>query len=60
MYTFYDLNGHEVRLTFADQPPIKDAKHVLIICLYNNQWVLTKHKKRGYEFPGGKVEAGRL
>lgn len=31
---------------------------MLIILLYQNQFVLTKHRIRGLEFPGGKVEVG--
>jgi 8-oxo-dGTP diphosphatase len=29
-----------------------------VICQYENDWILTKHKQRGLEFPGGKVEVG--
>ena len=28
----------------------------MVICRYKGNWVLTKHSKRGLEFPGGKVE----
>lgn len=31
---------------------------MLIICKHNNRWLLTSHKERGLEFPGGKVEIG--
>src|SRR5699024_4444508 len=33
-------------------------KHVLIICMFRDAWLLTKHKNRGLEFPGGNVEEG--
>ncbi|MFE8703320.1 RNA deprotection pyrophosphohydrolase [Cytobacillus sp. FJAT-54145] len=57
MEEFKDFNGNTVRLSFKPNTFIKLAKHVLVICEYNGQWVLTNHKKRGLEFPGGKVEA---
>ncbi|MEH7745523.1 nucleoside triphosphatase YtkD, partial [Neobacillus drentensis] len=34
------------------------AKHVLVICQQGDEWLLTNHKKRGLEFPGGKSESG--
>ncbi|MGV2876336.1 NUDIX domain-containing protein [Macrococcus capreoli] len=51
---FIDLEQHEVILNLHKAQP--DAKHVLMITTYNNNYVLTQHKQRGYEFPGGKVE----
>lgn len=41
-----------------DHPFSKSPKHVWIICKYKDKWLLTKHKERGLEFPGGKVEIG--
>ncbi len=32
--------------------------HVWVVARYEGKWVLTKHKQRGLEFPGGKVEPG--
>jgi|SRR5690625_1289258 len=55
---FIDYYKNEVTLSFADHPFSKQPKHVWVICLYKNEWLLTKHKERGLEFPGGKVEAG--
>ncbi|TMN23766.1 RNA deprotection pyrophosphohydrolase [Lentibacillus cibarius] len=56
MYIFKDFYRNEVKLSFNDHPFSKDPKHVLVICTHKNKWLLTKHKDRGLEFPGGKVE----
>lgn len=58
MHKFIDYYKNEVTLSFADHPFSKEPKHVWIICKYEDKWLLTKHKERGMEFPGGKVEAG--
>lgn len=57
MHKFTDFYKNQVTLSFADHPFSKEPKHVLIICRYQNEWLLTRHKERGLEFPGGKVEA---
>jgi 8-oxo-dGTP diphosphatase len=58
MIEFRDVNGHKVE--FLEEPNSFSEKvdHVLVICKYKNQWLLTYHKKRGWEFPGGKIETG--
>lgn len=58
MYAFNDIYNNKVLITFDDQPYSKHPKHVWVICQYENKWLLTKHKNRGLEFPGGKVEQG--
>ncbi|UOQ46086.1 nucleoside triphosphatase YtkD [Halobacillus salinarum] len=58
MKTFNDYYRNEVTLSFEDHPFSKYPKHVWVICRYQNKWLLTKHKDRGFEFPGGKVEEG--
>ncbi|WP_156288552.1 RNA deprotection pyrophosphohydrolase [Oceanobacillus salinisoli] len=58
MKTFRDYYNNEVTLSFKDHPFTNNPKHVWVICKYQNNWLLTKHKERGLEFPGGKVEAG--
>ncbi|HLQ98072.1 MAG TPA: nucleoside triphosphatase YtkD [Candidatus Dormibacteraeota bacterium] len=58
MHKFIDYYKNEVTLSFADHPFSKEPKHVWIICKYEDRWLLTQHKERGLEFPGGKVEAG--
>lgn len=56
MIVFQDLNGIRVELTFEKGTfPIR-AMHVLVLAKHENKWLLTKHPKRGLEFPGGKVE----
>ncbi|WP_144513999.1 NUDIX domain-containing protein [Bacillus sp. FJAT-22090] len=56
MISFQDLNGIRVELSFERGAfPIR-AMHVLILAKHENKWLLTKHPKRGLEFPGGKVE----
>lgn len=58
MITFADYYKNKVKLSFDDHPFSKHPKHVWAICKYKGQWLLTKHKERGLEFPGGKVEKG--
>lgn len=57
-FTFTDFYRNKVTLSFMKQPFSKKPKHVWIIARYKNHWLLTKHRSRGLEFPGGKVEAG--
>lgn len=58
MHTFKDYYHNEVFLSFDDEPFSKEPKHVWVICKYEEKWLLTAHKERGLEFPGGKVEEG--
>jgi len=58
MMKFKDMNGGEVTLSFQENAFEKSARHVLVICKYQGKWLLTKHRVRGLEFPGGKVEKG--
>lgn len=57
-YTFMDYYKNEVNLSFANEPYGKDPGNVWVISLYDRKWLLTKHKTRGFEFPGGNVEPG--
>ncbi|MEI3611661.1 RNA deprotection pyrophosphohydrolase [Pseudogracilibacillus sp. SO30301A] len=57
-YVFKDYYQNEVKLSFQEQPFSKTPKHVWIICKYKDKWLLTEHRSRGLEFPGGKVEKG--
>ena len=57
-HTFYDYYRNKVVLSFENEPFSKTPKHVWIICRYQEQWLLTHHRTRGIEFPGGKVEHG--
>ncbi|MDA7027325.1 nucleoside triphosphatase YtkD [Bacillus sp. CLL-7-23] len=56
MYVFKDFYRNTVQLSFEKHPFSLTPKHVWVICRYQNQWLLTNHQDRGYEFPGGKVE----
>ncbi|MCA0150905.1 nucleoside triphosphatase YtkD [Rossellomorea vietnamensis] len=58
MERFIDENGKRVELSFQKGQFQQDSNHVLVICRYEGQWLLTRHKKRGLEFPGGKREKG--
>lgn len=58
MENFKDINGGEVTLSFQENAFEKSARHVLVICKYQGEWLLTQHKVRGLEFPGGKKEKG--
>ncbi len=55
---YIDLNGIECELSFEKDAFPAPCKHVLVICKFDGQWILTKHRKRGLEFPGGKTEPG--
>lgn len=58
MYQFVDYYGNTVEISFENHPYDKKPKHVWVICRHKGQWLLTKHRYRGVEFPGGKVEKG--
>ena len=58
MMRFLDENRNPVELSFSANAFEEKAKHVLVICQYGDGWLLTNHKKRGLEFPGGKMESG--
>ncbi|MHC0038951.1 RNA deprotection pyrophosphohydrolase [Pseudoneobacillus sp. C159] len=56
MKEFLDSNGNKVQFLAEPHGFSVQPNHVLVICQYGSQWLLTNHKKRGWEFPGGKVE----
>jgi 8-oxo-dGTP diphosphatase len=58
MIEFMDISGKKVELCFERHCFEEQAQHVLIMCEEDRGWVLTNHKKRGWEFPGGKRESG--
>jgi 8-oxo-dGTP diphosphatase len=58
MEKFTDVNGAMVTLAFNENAFNVSVRHVLVICRYKEQWLLTRHSSRGLEFPGGKVEIG--
>ncbi|QFF99772.1 NUDIX domain-containing protein [Psychrobacillus glaciei] len=56
MLSFRDLHGIRVELAFEKGSLPLEPMHVLVLAKHQNKWLLTKHPKRGIEFPGGKVE----
>src|SRR5699024_4831848 len=58
MNIFRDYYNNQVKLSFADHPFSVNPRHVWVICRFKNSWLLTRHRDRGFEFPGGKVEKG--
>ena len=58
MRIFKDKNGNDVELSFCKNAFAEASSHVLVICTYEGMWLLTRHRVRGLEFPGGKVEQG--
>lgn len=57
-YIFTDFYRNNVHLSFEEEPYSKSPKHVWVISRYDGKWLLTSHRTRGLEFPGGKVEYG--
>lgn len=55
MKEFTDFDGRKVTFT---EDLLGDTHHVLAIPKFNRQYLFTRHKVRGVEFPGGKVEPG--
>ncbi|PIC74989.1 NUDIX domain-containing protein [Sporosarcina sp. P17b] len=58
MLKFEDLQGANVELTFGLNSHQIESRHVLVLIKHNERWLLTKHRIRGIEFPGGKAEWG--
>lgn len=58
MFSFTDLNGFQVDLSFTRGEFEIEPKHVLVLLRHENKWLCTIHNRRGVEFPGGKVEPG--
>ncbi len=56
MLTFEDLKGSRVELVFGEQE--LEARHVLVVLKHDGKWLMTVHRIRGTEFPGGKAEPG--
>lgn len=58
MFSFIDLNGLRVDLSFKRGELTVEPRHVLVFLKYDNKWLCTIHKRRGVEVPGGKQEPG--
>lgn len=58
MLVFQDSHGGRVELSFGKNRYGMPARHVLVVLKHKGKWLLTKHRTRGIEFPGGKAEPG--
>lgn len=58
IHTFTDINGHTVYYSNKKDCFSSSPNHVLVILKSAKGWILTDHKERGLEFPGGKREPG--
>ncbi len=58
LHRLQDQHGYTVEVAFQQGAFSIKPEHVFVICRYDDKWLFTKHKKRGLEFPGGKVERG--
>lgn len=54
----HDQFNKEIRLNFTQPQDKPNGEHVLAIAFFNDGYLLTRHKTRGIEFPGGKIEQG--
>ncbi|WP_411501862.1 NUDIX domain-containing protein [Brevibacillus centrosporus] len=59
MHAFLDDFGLPVELTFEhEEYSNHEARHVLIFPFWHGKLLFTRHRTRGIELPGGKVEPG--
>ncbi|MEB3102577.1 NUDIX domain-containing protein [Ferviditalea candida] len=56
-YAFQGAYGHHIRLKLFPSE-IEPAEHVVVLPIYKDQLIFAKHRMRGMEWPGGKVENG--
>jgi 8-oxo-dGTP diphosphatase len=56
LYRFTDQNNYPVTMAFERGAFGQTPSHVLVLCRGEHFWLLTKHKVRGLECPGGKKE----
>jgi 8-oxo-dGTP diphosphatase len=54
-FSFLDCSGFKVNLTF-NPTLFLEPTDVLILPFYQGSLIMTKHKKRGIELPGGKIK----
>lgn len=55
---FIDQKNQHITLRFCGPNDEQTGDHVLGLTRFNQQWLFTKHRRRGIEFPGGKREKG--
>ncbi|MDF2679995.1 MAG: ytkD [Brevibacillus sp.] len=59
MHAFQDDFGLPVELTFDPRDYRQnEARHVLILPFWQGKLLFTRHRTRGIELPGGKIEPG--
>lgn len=58
MKDFTDQYGSTIRLRFKRGSFPCEPQHVIALARFRDKWLLTRHPKRGNEFPGGKLEYG--
>ncbi|WP_010174431.1 NUDIX domain-containing protein [Bacillus coahuilensis] len=58
MKQFYDLQGELVKFSTQFNQFSFPPRDVLVLTKWDEDWLFTKHKERGVEFPGGKIESG--
>ncbi|WP_239254241.1 RNA deprotection pyrophosphohydrolase [Listeria ilorinensis] len=56
MFHYQDHLGSDVTIYFHKLPGEQDD--VLVLPVFKDSWLFTKHSIRGIEFPGGKGESG--
>lgn len=57
MERYMDIHGSPLYLTF-NPAEFKKPGHVLIVPYYKGELLFIRHKERGIELPGGKIEKG--
>ncbi|WP_062047644.1 RNA deprotection pyrophosphohydrolase [Bacillus sp. JCM 19034] len=57
MIPYLDQIGSLVKVRLGEAYLVEPG-HVLIFCRFKDKWLLTNHRLRGLEFPGGKKEQG--
>ncbi|WNC12798.1 NUDIX domain-containing protein [Brevibacillus brevis] len=59
MHAFQDDFGLPVKLTFDPAEYARhEARHVLVFAFCKGKLLFTRHRTRGIELPGGKIEPG--
>ncbi|MGN1402686.1 MAG: RNA deprotection pyrophosphohydrolase [Bacillus sp. (in: firmicutes)] len=55
---YRDVQGNTVEFTDKPNSFQQPATHVLVLVHSSEGWIMTRHRVRGLEFPGGKQELG--
>lgn len=57
-HNIQDLSNQNIYLTFTPELFVEQPDHVLVVPIHQGEILFTCHGKRGWELPGGKIEAG--